>query len=79
MKEIPAYQLIQKSHTLNINHSDADTFELQSGIEDDDFDINSIAVSLYADNENYTFEYHFTKQNLIDSRIEDNIIFFTGC
>ena len=75
MKNFKAYQLLLKSTYFSIeSNGETDNIEFQAGIERDDFDKNSIAVSLYADNENYTFEYHFTKQNLIDAKIEKHKI-----
>ena len=75
MKNIKALQLLIKSDSQSIeSNGSVDRIEFQAGVEKDDFDKNSIAVSLYADNENYTFECHFTKQNLIDAKIEKHKI-----
>ena len=75
MKNIKAYQLLLKSTYFSIeSNGETDNIEFQAGIERDDFDKNSIAVSLYADNETYTFEYHFTKQSLIDAKVKKNKI-----
>ena len=72
---IKALQLLQKSDSQSIeSNGDVDRIEIQAGVERDDFDKNAIAVSLYTNNENYTFEYHFTKQNLIDAKIKRNKI-----
>lgn len=78
MKNIPAYQLLLKSDSQSIDgNGEVDTIEFQAGVEKSNFDNNAIAVSFYTDNENYTFEYHFTKQNLIDAKIKKNKITIT--
>ena len=75
MKNIPALQLLQKSDSQSIeSNGDIGSIIIEIGIERDDFDKNAIAVSLYANNEDYEFEYHFTKQNLIDAMIKKNKI-----
>jgi len=75
MKKIKALQLLQKSYSQSIEENgDVDRIEFQGGVEEMSFDINSIAVSLYTDNETCIFEYHFTKQNLIDAKIEKHKI-----
>jgi hypothetical protein len=71
---IKALQLLQKSDSQSVDgNGDIDSIEIEAGIEKTSFDINSIAVSLYAGNQ-YEFEYHFTKQNLIDAKIKKNKI-----
>ena len=78
MKNIKAYQLLLKSEFQSITgNGDVDRIEFQAGVEKSSFDKNAIAVSFYADNENYTFEYHFTKQNLIDAKVKKNKITLT--
>ena len=75
MKNIKALQLLQKSDSQSVDgDGDIDRIEIEAGIEKPSFDENAIAVSLYADNENYEFEYHFTKQNLMDAKIKKNKI-----
>jgi hypothetical protein len=75
MKHIKALQLLQKSDSQSVDgEGDIDSIEIDAGIEKPSFDKNAIAVSLYADNENYKFEYHFTKQNLMDAKIKKNKI-----
>jgi len=78
MKNIPALDLLIKSEFQSISgNGDVDTIEFQAGVEKSSFDKNAIAVSLYTDNENYTFKQHFTKQNLMDAKIKKNKITIT--
>jgi hypothetical protein len=75
MKNIKALQLLQKSDSQSVDgDGDITNIEIEAGIGKTSFDINSIAVSLYTDNENYEIEYHFTKQNLMDAKIKKNKI-----
>lgn len=75
MKNIPAYQLLLKSDSQSIDgNGSVDRIEFQINVEKSSFDKNAIAVSFYADNENYTFEYHFTKQDLINAKVKKNKI-----
>ena len=78
MKNIPALQLLLKSDSQSIDgNGSVDRITYEAGVEKSSFDKNAIAASLYADNEAYTFEYYFTKQDLINAKIKKNKITLT--
>lgn len=68
-----AVKLIRKATDLRVSDGDVEGWiMLEENIAK--YDNNDIIFSIRADNENYEFDYQFTKQNLLDATVKDNTI-----